>query len=166
MRVDHEILWFWCNISRNLQPWDILILVQSVTNIFKYSIIQILLIRIICGSGVISHEIWEYEILWSFSNIPFNLKLWDIVIFQLNHSDQTDQSGYTSASSDRFRSCFVFPTITQHSDVVDPIWVAPWESWRPDDSKNVWLIGVRSFWTGVIAAQSQQSLKFLTRHRK
>ena len=61
---------------------------------------------------------------------------------------------------------FVFPTITQHSDVVDPIWVAPWESWRPDDSKNVWLIGVRSFWTGVMAAQSQQSLKFLTRHRK
>ena len=61
---------------------------------------------------------------------------------------------------------FVFPTITQHSDVVDPIWVAPWESWRPDDSKNVWLIGVRSFWTGVIAAQSQQSLQFLTRPRK
>ena len=60
---------------------------------------------------------------------------------------------------------FVFPTITGHSDAVDPIWVAPWESWRPGDFKNVGLIGFSSFWTGVTAAQSQQSLKFSTCHR-
>ena len=57
----------------------------------------------------------------------------------------------------------VFPTITGHSDAVDPIWVAPWESWRPGGFINVEL--VFSFWTGVMAAQSQQSLKFSTRHR-
>ena len=58
-------------------------------------------------TSVTSHKIWIYEILWSFWNFPFNRKLWDIVIIQLNQSDQTDQSGYTSASSDRFRSCFI-----------------------------------------------------------
>ena len=60
---------------------------------------------------------------------------------------------------------FVFPTITGRSDAVDPIWVAPWESWRPGRFKNVELFEFFSFWTGVTAAQSQQSRKFSTRHR-
>ena len=73
-----------------------------------------------CGSGVISHEIWKYEILWSFWNIPFNLKLWDIVKFQLDQSDHTDQSGYTSASSDRFRSCLLQNVNTLRWNKIQP----------------------------------------------
>ena len=38
--------------------------------------------------------------------------------------------------------------------------VPPCESWRPDGSENVGLIGFLSFWTGVIAAQSRKKVKF------
>ena len=38
--------------------------------------------------------------------------------------------------------------------------VPPCESWRPDGSENVGLIGFLSFWTGVIAAQSRTKVKF------
>ena len=41
--------------------------------------------------------------------------------------------------------------------------IEPCERERPDDSKNVELIGRVSFWTGVIAAQSQKTVKFWLR---
>ena len=51
--------------------------------------------------------------------------------------------------------------------VLEPISrVPPCESSRPGDSENVVLFGRATFLTGVIAAQSQQTLKFCLRPRK
>ena len=51
--------------------------------------------------------------------------------------------------------------------VLEPIYrVPPCESSRPGDSENVVLFGCATFLTGVIAAQSQQTLKFCLRPRK
>ena len=51
--------------------------------------------------------------------------------------------------------------------VLEPISrVPPGESSRPGDSENVVLFGRATFLTGVIAAQSQQTLKFLLCPRK
>ena len=44
--------------------------------------------------------------------------------------------------------------------------VPPWESSRPDVSENVVVFGPRSFWTGVIAAQSWRTVKFWVRYQK
>ena len=44
--------------------------------------------------------------------------------------------------------------------------IGPSESWRPDDSENVELIGRVRFWTGVIGRQRWMSPKKLLRHRK
>ena len=71
---NHEIFWFWRNISWNLQPWDILILVwylmKSATMRYFYS-------------GVISHEICNHEIFWFWCNISWNLQPWAILILVL-----------------------------------------------------------------------------------
>ena len=51
--------------------------------------------------------------------------------------------------------------------VLEPISrVPPCESSRPGDSENVVLFGRATFLMGVIAAQSQQTLKFCLRPRK
>ena len=63
-------LWFWCNISRNLQPWDIVVLVWYIT---KYANLRH------CGPGLIFHDICNHELLWFWCNISRNLELWDIV---------------------------------------------------------------------------------------
>ena len=41
--------------------------------------------------------------------------------------------------------------------------IGPWKSWRPELSENVELIGRVNFLTGVIAAQSQKTVKFWLR---
>ena len=41
--------------------------------------------------------------------------------------------------------------------------IGPWKSWRPELSENVELIGQVNFLTGVIAAQSQKTVKFWLR---
>ena len=106
---------------------------------------------------IIPRKYWLKRAKWAMSSYGGVKNVWFdiIVLFFLADGHPKTQNVF-----------FVFPTITQHSDGVDPIWVAPWESWRPDNSKNVWVVWVLSFWMGVIAAQSQQSLKFSTRHRK
>ena len=56
----------------------------------------------------------SHEILWIWRNIKYAIIRYCgfvmIHFVELDHSeqsDQQDQSGYTSASSDRFRSCFI-----------------------------------------------------------
>ena len=44
--------------------------------------------------------------------------------------------------------------------------IGPCETSLPEVSENVVLLGRASFLTGVIAAQSQQTLKFSVRHQK
>ena len=63
-------------------------------------------------SGVISHQVCNHEILWIWRNMKYAVMRYCgfvmIHFVELDHSeqsDQQDQSGYTSASSDRFRSC-------------------------------------------------------------
>ena len=40
---------------------------------------------------------------------------------------------------------FMFPTLTGHSDLVDPTWGVPCESCRPDDSENVMVFHATMF---------------------
>ena len=65
-------------------------------------------------SGVISHQVCNHEILWIWRNMKYAVMRYCgsvmIHFVELDHSeqsDQQDQSGYTSASSDRFRSCLL-----------------------------------------------------------
>ena len=66
----HKILWFWCNISRNLQPWDIVVLVWYLTRSASMRY---------CASGIISQEIFNQWILWHGCNISGNPQPWHIV---------------------------------------------------------------------------------------
>ena len=124
---NHEISDFWCNISWKTQPLDIWFLVQYLTKSASKRFCD--LVR------VISHEIRNHEIFNFWYNISQNLQS-EILCFlvqnltkyasmkycdlshyritilrhcykSISQSDQKDHPGKTSASSDRFRSCFL-----------------------------------------------------------
>ena len=74
----HEIFRFLCNISWNLQQWDIVILVEylmtSATILVKY-LTKYASISYF-DSGVIPREICSHEIFWFWWNISWNLQPW------------------------------------------------------------------------------------------
>ena len=72
--LSYEIFWFWCNISRNMQPWDILIL---MIYLMKSATMKCF------DSGVISHEIWNNEIFWFLCDISWNLQAILILVLYL-----------------------------------------------------------------------------------
>ena len=114
----HEIFWFWCNISWNLQPWDILILVKYL---MKSATMRYF------DSGIIFHEICNREILQLLCIILWNLWPWDI---DISWNTQPRDIGFWAYTSTNTIYWILVKHLTFNPDILNQtnqnqIW--PWD---------------------------------------